>query len=61
MFRDGVEAIAPEVLSHHRSYRGASLMRGTPLLGPYSRSDLGSYGGPIGGGLCLMSEVPLYI
>ena len=32
------------------AYRGTSLIRNTPLLGPYSRTmHLGSYGGPRGG------------
>ena len=40
------------------AYRGTSLIRNTPLLvGLY----LGSYGGPWGGGLFLMSEVHLYM
>ena len=41
------------------NYRGTSLIRNAPLLGPYSRLYLGSYGGPRGEGLFLMSEVSL--
>ena len=41
-------------------YRGTSLMRPPPPVGPYSSICLGPYGGPWGGGLFLMSEVPLY-
>ena len=40
-------------------YRGTSLIRNSPLLGPYRRICLGSYGDPRRGGLFLMSEVPL--
>ena len=40
-------------------YRGTSLIRNTPLLGPTVGLYLGSYGGPRGGGLFHMSEVPL--
>ena len=39
----------------YQVHRGTSLIRNTSLLGPY----LGSYGGPSGGGLFLVSEVPL--
>ena len=41
-------------------YRGVSLIRNRPPLGPYSSIRLGPCGGPRGGGLFLMSEVPLY-
>ena len=42
-------------------YRGTSLIKHPPLLRPYGRTIyLGSFGGPRGGGLFLMSEVPLY-
>ena len=40
-------------------YRGTSLMRNTPLLGPYSKTTPGVLWWPYGGGLFLMSEVPL--
>jgi len=48
-------------------YRGTSLIGNTPLLEPYSRTlprvtvglYLGSCGGPRGGVLFIMSEVPL--
>ena len=33
-----------------KPYRGTSLIRNTPLLGPYSSICLGPYGGPRGGG-----------
>ena len=35
------------------SYRGTSLVRKTPLLGLYSRTNIGSYGGPRGMGCFL--------
>ena len=35
------------------AYRGSSRIRNTPLLGPYGRDYLGSYGGPRGGGCFL--------
>ena len=51
-------------------YRGNSLIRNSPRIGPYggprgtsltrNSPHIGSYGGPRGGGLFLMSEVPLY-
>ena len=45
----------------HRGYRGTSFIRNSALLGTYGRTPcLGPYGGPRGGGLFLMSEVPLY-
>ena len=42
-------------------YRGTSLIRNSPPLGPYSRTMPWSYGGPTGGGLflILMREVHL--
>ena len=42
------------------TYRGTSFIRNTHLLVPYSSICLGPYGGPRGGGLFLISEVPLY-
>jgi len=39
-------------------YRGTSLIRNTPLLGPYSRNTKGPTV-VLGGGLIIMSEVPL--
>ena len=41
-------------------YRGASLIRNCPLLGPYSRPMPGPLWWSGGGGRFLMSEVPLY-
>jgi len=41
------------------SYRGTSLTRNTPLLGPYSRTTSRVHVGPRGGGLFLMREVLL--
>jgi len=41
-------------------YRGISLIRNTPLLGPYSRTIPRVLWWSFGGGLFLMSEVPLY-
>ena len=43
-----------------RPYRGTSLIRNTPLLGPYSRTIPRVLWRSQGGGLFLMSEVPLY-
>jgi len=42
-------------------YRGTSLIRNRPRLGPYNTCSIciGPYGGPRGGGRFLMSEVPL--
>jgi hypothetical protein len=41
-------------------HRGTSLIRIIPLLGAYSRTIyLGTYGGPWGVGVFLMSEVTL--
>ena len=40
-------------------YRGTSLIGNTPLLGPYSRT-IPRVLGARGGGLFLMSEVPLF-
>ena len=40
---------------------GTSLIRNSPLLRPYSRTmPLETHGGPRGGGLFLMSKVPLH-
>ena len=39
---------------------GTSLIRNTPLLGPYSRTIPRVLGGSYGGGRFLMNEVPLY-
>ena len=41
-------------------YRGTSLIRNSPLLGPYSRTVSRALWWPPGGGLFLISEVPLY-
>ena len=44
---------APELDKHpkrRRDYRGTSLIRNRPPLGPYSSICLGPYGGPRGGG-----------
>ena len=40
-------------------YRGSSLIRNHAPLGPYSRTVQRALWGPYGGGLLLMSEVPL--
>jgi len=45
----------------NETYRGASLARNTPLLGPYIRTMLRALWGSWGGERFLMSEVPLYI
>jgi len=45
--------------TYYLLYKGASLIRNDLPLGPYSRPMSGPYGGPRGGGLFLMSEVPL--
>ena len=42
-----------------RQYRGTSLIRNSPLLGPYSRTVPRALWWPWGGGVFLMSEVPL--
>ena len=42
------------------TYRGTSLIRNTPPVGPYSSRMPRVLGGSQGGGLFLMSEVPLY-
>ena len=42
------------------TYRGTSLMSNTPLLGPYSRTIPRVLWRRKGGGLFLMSEVPLH-
>ena len=41
------------------AYRGTSLIRNSPLLGPYSRTVFRALWWPQGGGVFLMSEVPL--
>ena len=41
-----------------RAYRGISFIRKTLLLGPYSRTDLGSYGGHRGGGRLPCARYP---
>ena len=41
-------------------YRGTSLIRNRPTLGPYRRPMLRVQGGSQGGGCFLMGEVPLY-
>ena len=47
-------------LSYTTWYRGTSLIRNTPLLGPYSRTMPRALWRSKGGGLFLMSEVTLY-
>ena len=42
------------------AYRGTSLIRNNPTLGPYSRTIPRVRWWSYGGGLFLMSEVPLY-
>jgi len=42
------------------AYRGSSPMRNSAPLGPYSRTMPTALWWPLGGGLFLMSEVPLY-
>ena len=42
-------------------FRGTSLIRNSPLLGPYSRPTPRVLEGSKGGGRCLISEVPLYM
>jgi len=44
-----------------RRHRGASLIRNTPLLGPFSRTLPSVLRWSLGGGLFLRSEVPLYL
>ena len=41
--------------------RGTSLIRNSPLVGPYSRTMSRALWWPKGGGVFLMSEVPLYL
>ena len=41
-------------------YRGTSIIRNNAPLGPYSRNMPRALRRPQGGGLFLMSEVPLY-
>jgi len=43
----------------HEIYRGTSLIRNAPLLGPYSRTIPKVPWWSLGGGLFLMSEAPL--
>ena len=47
-------------LTASAAYRGTSLIRNGPLLGPYSRTIPRVLKWSQGGGLFLMSEVPLY-
>ena len=42
-------------------YKGSSLVRNTPLLGPYRRPVRRVLGGSSGVGRFLMGEVPLYV
>ena len=42
------------------TYRDTSLIRNRALVGPYSRIVPRTLWSPYGGGLFLMSEVPLY-
>ena len=42
-------------------YRGTSLIRNSVPPGPYSRNMPRAHGGPRGGGLVLMSDVPLHL
>ena len=44
-----------------RVYRGTSLIRKHPFLGPYSRAMPRALWWSEGGGCFLMSEVPLYL
>ena len=48
-------------LANIQEYRGTSLIRNAPLLGPYRRPLLRVLGGFLGGGRFLMSEVPLWV
>ena len=43
----------------HRDYRGTSIERNTPLLGPYSSCPLGTYGDPRGVGVVSGGRYPL--
>ena len=56
-FQDGIRA-------YHRmrawQYRGTSPIRNIAPLGPYRRTMHWALWKPLGGGLFLMSEVPLY-
>ena len=47
------------VEAHAGPYRGASLMRNRPTLGPYRRPMPRALGGSQGGRQFLMGEVPL--
>ena len=51
--------LAPE--QHFRYYRGTSLIRNTPLLGTYSRTYLGSFGGPRGMGDSYERGTPVFV
>ena len=60
------EVLLPGLLSSQKLsdpivYRGTSLIRNTPLLGPYSRTIPVVIWWSWGGGLFLMSEVPLHV
>ena len=48
------------VLSDCQEHRGTSRIRNSAPLGPYSRTLHRALKWPLGGGLFLMSEVPLY-
>ena len=48
------------VLTMGSAYRGTSLIRHSPPLGPYSRTMSGVLGGSKEGGMFLMGELPLY-
>ena len=50
---------SPENPEPNSLYRGTSLIRNTPLLGPYSRTKPRVLWWSWGGGLFIMSEVPL--
>ena len=57
---EGLEVTAPpQRVCEVGNYRGASLIRNPPLLGPYSRTIPRVLWWSQGGGLFLMSEVPL--
>ena len=45
---------------HTTGYIGTSLIRNSTSLGPYSRTVPRALWRPYGGGLFIMSEVPLY-
>ena len=56
----GVLEGVPQASLLWRVYRGTSLIRNSLLLGPYSMTVPGVLWWSYGGGLFLMSEVPLY-